>query len=324
MLKFLSRALAALALIGAALPASAQLLNPPTAAQLATILGYTAVQTSGAVTTGNLACFTSSSTPAVIQDCGAAPLLSSTAVTFSANGASGAPALKLSGSIFTGGGTTNTKPHLLLEPAGTTTTGWDTNGTMLGINAPSGFAGALLVGKVNGTHHFYYDANLTAFRVANAGGYGFEARYNGSKVRSTGFIGFSATDDASASADSAALMTRLSAGVINFSGAIKIANFIRTTAANTQTGATYTVVDTDNTIIANRAGTVTLTLPTASSYTGRTIRVVTIQAQTVVSASSNVVPLAGGAAGTAILEATAGKWADLESDGTNWTISGSN
>jgi hypothetical protein len=46
----------------------------------------------------------------------------------------------------------------------------------------------------------------------------------------------------------------------------------------------------------------------------------TIQAQTVVSASSDVVPVAGGAAGTAILAATAGKWALLQSDGTNWQI----
>ena len=42
------------------------------------------------------------------------------------------------------------------------------------------------------------------------------------------------------------------------------------------------------------------------------------QAFTVVSASSNVVPLTGGAAGTAILAATAGKWCTLVSDGTNW------
>jgi hypothetical protein len=38
------------------------------------------------------------------------------------------------------------------------------------------------------------------------------------------------------------------------------------------------------------------------------------------SASSNVVPLAGGAAGTAILSATAGAWATLVSDGTNWIV----
>lgn len=88
----------------------------------------------------------------------------------------------------------------------------------------------------------------------------------------------------------------------------------------TITGATYTVAATDSWLIANRAGTVTLTLPTASSFTGRILTVKTITANTVVSASSNVVPLAGGAAGTAILAATAGKWAKLVSDGTNWII----
>ena len=89
---------------------------------------------------------------------------------------------------------------------------------------------------------------------------------------------------------------------------------------NTQTGAAYTVVFTDSTIIVNLAGTHTLTLPSAATSTGRILNVKTIQAQTVVSATSNVVPLVGGAAGTAILAATAGKWATLQSDGTNWVI----
>jgi hypothetical protein len=39
-----------------------------------------------------------------------------------------------------------------------------------------------------------------------------------------------------------------------------------------------------------------------------------------VSASSNVVPLAGGAAATAILQAVAGANATLVSDGTSWII----
>lgn len=93
---------------------------------------------------------------------------------------------------------------------------------------------------------------------------------------------------------------------------------------NTQTGATYTVLAADRSIIANRAGTVTLTLLDAASYPGRQLLVKTIQAQTVVSATSNVVPLAGGSAGTAILVATVGKWAILQSDGTNWVIMASN
>ncbi len=100
------------------------------------------------------------------------------------------------------------------------------------------------------------------------------------------------------------------------------------------TTATYTVLDTDQNLRVNYAGTVTLTLPALSPQTvalalaGRPLRVRTITANTVVSASSNVVPLAGGAAGTAILAATAGKWARLYADGANatpnWNIVESN
>jgi len=91
----------------------------------------------------------------------------------------------------------------------------------------------------------------------------------------------------------------------------------------TNTGATLTITDAHHTIIQTTAASV-YTLPTASSYTGRCLRIVTQFAGTVTSASSNVVPLAGGAAGTAILAATAGKWADLQSDGTNWVIVAAN
>jgi hypothetical protein len=86
------------------------------------------------------------------------------------------------------------------------------------------------------------------------------------------------------------------------------------------TAASYTVAATDIYLIANFAGTVTLTLPSASSNSGRNITVKTVQAQTVISASSNVVPIGSTTAGTAILAATAGKFATLVSDGTNWVI----
>lgn len=69
----------------------------------------------------------------------------------STNGAASAPPLLLSGTIFTGGTATTTKPALLIEPTGTTSTGWSTSGTLFGGNAPSGFAGALLDLQVNGT-----------------------------------------------------------------------------------------------------------------------------------------------------------------------------
>ena len=97
-----------------------------------------------------------------------------------------------------------------------------------------------------------------------------------------------------------------------------------TTAPVSVTGASYTVLATDNYITANLAGTITLTLPAAASFTGRILKVRTVTANTVVSASSNVVPLIGGAAGTAILSATAGKWAELVSDGAAWQIMSGN
>ena len=94
----------------------------------------------------------------------------------------------------------------------------------------------------------------------------------------------------------------------------------------TKTG-NFTVADTENWIICNRSGAnMTITLPTASSYTGREIMIKNlIQATyTVISASSNVVPLNSATAGTAILSAGANKWASLVSDGTNWVIMAGN
>lgn len=69
---------------------------------------------------------------------------------FSVNGAASTPAALFNGTIFTGGTATTTKPHFLIEPAGTTSAGWNTAGTLLGLNAPSGFTGALWSTQVAG------------------------------------------------------------------------------------------------------------------------------------------------------------------------------
>lgn len=91
----------------------------------------------------------------------------------------------------------------------------------------------------------------------------------------------------------------------------------------TKTG-NFTLGSNENEVICNGTATITITLPAASSWGGRKVRIKTIAAFTVVSASSNVVPLAGGAAGTAILAATAGKYAELVSDGSNWVVMAGN
>jgi hypothetical protein len=86
----------------------------------------------------------------------------------------------------------------------------------------------------------------------------------------------------------------------------------------------FTVGANENLLIVNGAASVTATLPTASAWPGRAIRIKTRAAYTVISASSNVKPLDTDTAGTAILAATAGKWADLVSDGANWIIMAGN
>jgi hypothetical protein len=105
---------------------------------------------------------------------------------------------------------------------------------------------------------------------------------------------------------------------VNDNGLVVTGNLYRGAPVTKTTS--FTLAATENWVICNGAGSISVTLPAASSYTGREIMIKTIAAQTVVSASSNVVLLAGGAAGTAILAATAGKYATLVSDGTNWII----
>jgi len=73
--------------------------------------------------------------------------------------------------------------------------------------------------------------------------------------------------------------------------------------------------------INNKSGsTCTVTLPSAAGNAGRQLTFQNYQNQFLVSASSNVVPRAGGSAGTAILDDVAGNWATLVSNGTNWVI----
>ena len=85
--------------------------------------------------------------------------------------------------------------------------------------------------------------------------------------------------------------------------------------------ADFTVADNETWLINNKSGsTCTVTLPTASAWTGRELTFKNLQAQTLVSASSNVVLIDGTVAGTAILLAVVGNWATMVSDGTNWVI----
>lgn len=119
----------------------------------------------------------------------------------------------------------------------------------------------------------------------------------------------------------AALTAGTGITITNASGAVTIAATAGGGSAPITKTANFTVGVGETWYINNKTGSAcTVTLPTASSYTGRELKFVNYQAQTLISASSNVVPLGGGSAGTAILAASVGDWATLVSDGTNWII----
>jgi hypothetical protein len=142
-----------------------------------------------------------------------------------------------------------------------------------------------------------------------------------SVVSANGFAGTVAT----ATTTPAITLTTTITGVLKGNGtaisaATQDVDYLAPSAPVTKT-ADFTVAAAENWIINNKSGsTCTVTLPSASSFSGRAITFQNYQDQLLVSASSNVVPRAGGAAGTAILDAVAGNWATLVSNGTNWVI----
>jgi len=88
-------------------------------------------------------------------------------------------------------------------------------------------------------------------------------------------------------------------------------------------GATYTLGIFDTALSANGSG-LTLTLPAPATYPGRFLYIRTVVAFAVNSASSNIGTLIGGST-NAILTASAGKWAILQSDGGSfWQIMAAN
>lgn len=78
---------------------------------------------------------------------------------FSASGAASTPALAITGSLFTGGTTTTTKPLLLIEPTGTVSSNWNPDGTLLGGNQASSTADLI---------NFQVDG-VDCFKVTSAG-----------------------------------------------------------------------------------------------------------------------------------------------------------
>jgi hypothetical protein len=150
------------------------------------------------------------------------------ASTWTADGAVSTPAKLLSGTWFTGGSATTTKPQLLVEPAGTTSTGWDTAGTGFGINAPSGFTGKSVDVQIAGVTKFSIRASDG--QLINQGA----CLFNNAQVaigatgsgdvamRQTGQLVWSSTNAANGGTDT--VLARESAGFMGSPGSLRIMN----------------------------------------------------------------------------------------------------
>jgi len=152
------------------------------------------------------------------------------AVGVSANGAASAPATTLTGTWFTGGTATTTKPQLLVEPTGTTSTNWSTSGTGLGINAASGFGGDLINAQIASSNIF----RVSSGSVVSASFFrdsGNQANYFGGGInaRNTWLVAYSndgtdfGTKDLSFGRASAGVL-QIGNGTANASGSLLLTN----------------------------------------------------------------------------------------------------
>jgi hypothetical protein len=141
-----------------------------------------------------------------------------------------------------------------------------------------------------------------------------------SVVSANGFAGTSSGGATPALTLSTTITGLLKGNGTAISAATANTDYMGVAAPVTKT-ADFTVSNGDIWYINNKSGsTCTVTLPAASSWTGRSLTFKNMQAQSLVSASSNVVPIDSTVAGTAILLNVVGNWATMVSDGTNWVI----
>ena len=83
----------------------------------------------------------------------------------------------------------------------------------------------------------------------------------------------------------------------------------------------YTILKSDNWIICNSSSIITIILPSGTDNIGRELMFKNIGSNTVISSSTpNITSLDGTTTTTQILSGTAGQWATLVYDGSNWNI----
>jgi hypothetical protein len=237
------------------------------------------------------------------------------AITNSATSIVSTPAQQFTGAWFTGGTSTTTKPHVLIEASGATSTNWSTAGTGLGINAASGFTGNLLDLQVNG---------LSRFAVTNTGATAVGGNLTGSNIIMTsnieaggsGYFGFNNRTILN-SVQNGILQMRIYASLsdlnpgfdrLQFGGSTVNNPALQTASSNAQTGlaATFvngssTITTATNTYAVNQVVqfTTTGTLPTGFAINTNYFIVGTPTATTIeVSATSGGSAITAGSAGS--------------------------
>jgi hypothetical protein len=225
--------------------------------------------------------------------------------------------------VNTGSGNAATSIHTSANASalglGNTSGATNIYGSTIGLNGPMTLAGSIDInassnntvnvntGSGNAATSIHTSANTSALGLGNTSGV---TNINGSTITLN-----------SGGNNNVSIGTSTAGTVLTVNGPISTkANSIVALTSNA-----YTVGVTDSAIIINNGvTTVTVTLPAASSYPGRWLHIKNISNCSVNSASSNVVPLATNSAGSAILTNTAGKFAQLQSNGTNWVVMAAN
>jgi len=141
----------------------------------------------------------------------------------SVNGAASTPAISITGTVFSGGSTTTTKPLLMIQPTGATES-WSTGGALLGINA-NNFGGYSFYVAKAGTPSFSIDGSTqivsayvgfsTLYVASTSGYFGMGSGTNGICTYNAGRIGFTSAGSATnASTQDAFFMRGDAAAVI--------------------------------------------------------------------------------------------------------------
>lgn len=190
----------------------------------------------------------------------------SAAQTLTVNGALSTPGFAATGTWITGGSATTTKPYMLIETAGATSAAWNTSGTGLGVNAASGFIGALIDVQLNGA---------TRFSVGNSGAAFFNSGITAPSVSPANNSTLTVSSSAFSTAGGGGTAVNMATGTVSNTSGLDIGVAIKPTINQASGSGSYSALDIDPTVTAQGSGAQTLqrwmsgaTIEASMSFTG--------------------------------------------------------